>query len=103
YFSHRPLPMTACPYTSLYRSDNALSVQLSLAGQLRPGPNPLNNASTLALAALARSEQTPQPHRTQAAALAFQRGAIGVQEARAIDRKSTRLNSSHVKISYAVF
>lgn len=66
------------------RWDNALSVQLSLAGQLRPGPNPLNNASTLALAALARSEQTPQPHRTQAAALAFQRGAIGVQEARAI-------------------
>lgn len=66
------------------RWDNALSVQLSLAGQLRPGPNPLNNASTLALVALARADATPQPQRAQAAALAFQRGAIGPREARTI-------------------
>ncbi len=66
------------------RWDNSLSVQLSLSGGLRPGPNPLANASTLALVALARNDQTPQPQRTQAAALAFQRGAIGPQEARQI-------------------
>jgi len=66
------------------RWDNSLSVQISLAGGLRPGPNPLANASTLALVALARSDQTPQPQRAQAAALAFQRGAIGPQEARTI-------------------
>ncbi len=66
------------------RWDNSLSAQISLAGGLRPGPNPLNNASTLALVALARSEQTPQPHRAQAAALAFQRGAFNVQETRTI-------------------
>ncbi|HYD87687.1 MAG TPA: hypothetical protein VEA80_09445 [Vitreimonas sp.] len=66
------------------RWDNSLSVQLSLAGQLRAGPNPLNNASTLALVALARNEQTPQPHRAQAAALAFRRGALSVQETRTI-------------------
>src|SRR5690606_22609704 len=30
-------------------------------------------------------------------------GAIGGRKAKRVDRKSTRLNSSHVKISYAVF
>jgi len=66
------------------RWDNSLSVQLSLSGGLRVGPNPLNNASTLALVALARNEQTPQPHRANAAALAFRRGALSVAETRTI-------------------
>jgi hypothetical protein len=66
------------------RYDNSLSAQLSLAGQLRPGPNPLANASTLALVALARSDQAPQPQRAQATALAFRRGALSAADARAI-------------------
>jgi len=66
------------------RWDNSLAVQLSLAGQLRPGPNPLANSSTLALVALARSDTTPQPMRAQAAALAFRRDVIGPREARVI-------------------
>ncbi|WP_156767623.1 hypothetical protein [Candidatus Viadribacter manganicus] len=66
------------------RYDNSLAVQLSIAGQLRPGPNPLANSSTLALVALARNEQAPQPQRAQAAALAFRRGVIGGPEARTI-------------------
>lgn len=66
------------------RYDNSLAVQLSIAGQLRPGPNPLANSSTLALVALARNEQAPQPQRAQAAALAFRRGVISAQEARTI-------------------
>ncbi|MEZ5960165.1 MAG: hypothetical protein R3C30_07005 [Hyphomonadaceae bacterium] len=66
------------------RYDNSLAVQLSIAGGLRPGPNPLTSASTLALVALARNEQAPQPQRAQAAALAFRRGVISAQEARTI-------------------
>ncbi len=66
------------------RYDNSLAVQLSIAGGLRPGPNPLANASTLALVALARNERTPQPQRAQAAALAFRRGVISEAEARTI-------------------
>lgn len=66
------------------RYENSLTTQLSLAAQLRPGPNPLDNASTLALVALARAENAPQPQRAQAAALAYRRGAIGAQEARTI-------------------
>jgi len=64
--------------------DNSLSTQLSIAGQLRPGANALNNSSTLALVALARNENAPQPQRAQAAALAFRRGVISAQEARTI-------------------
>lgn len=72
----------ARPPTARY--DNSLATQLSLAAQLRPGPNALNDSSTLALVALARAENAPQPQRAQAAALAFRRGAIGAAEARAI-------------------
>lgn len=64
--------------------DNSLSTALSIAGQLRPGANALNNSSTLALVALARSENAPQPQRAQAAALAFRRGVISANEARTI-------------------
>lgn len=66
------------------RYDNSLAVQLSIAGGLRPGPNPLANSSTLALVALARSEQAPQPQRAQAAALAFRRGVLSAAETRTI-------------------
>lgn len=66
------------------RYDNSLAVQLSIAGGLRPGPNPLANASTLALVALARNEQAPQPQRAQAAALAFRRGVLSAAETRTI-------------------
>lgn len=73
---------TARPPAARY--DNSLAVQLSVAAGLRPGPNPLANASTLALVALARNAQSPQPQRAQAAALAFRRGAISAAEARTI-------------------
>src|SRR5690349_24216715 len=33
----------------------------------------------------------------------FEHGPIAIPDDRQIDRKSTRLNSSHVEISYAVF
>lgn len=70
------------PPTAQY--DNSLSTQLSIAANLRPGPNPLANSSTLALVALARAENAPQPQRAQAAALAFRRGALSVEETRTI-------------------
>ncbi len=66
------------------RYNNSLFTQLSLAGQLRPGPNALNDSSTLALVALARAENAPQPQRAQAAWTAFRRGALSAQDTRAI-------------------
>jgi hypothetical protein len=66
------------------RYGNSLDAALSLAGNLQPGPNALSDSSTLALVTLARAENAPQPQRAQAAALAFRRGAISVEEARTI-------------------
>ena len=66
------------------RYENSLTTQLSLAGRLTPGPNPLNNASTLALLSLARADNAPQPVRAQAAALAYARGVLPAAEARTI-------------------
>src|SRR2546430_9263703 len=70
----RPPRSTLFPYTTLFRSD-----ALAIAARQ---PSDLDSA-----------------HRTQAQAL--HRGVHGRREA--ADRKSTRLNSSHSQISYAVF
>src|SRR2546427_9319829 len=69
----RPPRSTLFPYTTLFRSSPRVS--------LSPTPNPRGD-----------------PLRT--AALSSDRGAV---RARRGDRKSTRLNSSHSQISYAVF
>ncbi len=66
------------------RYDNALSTQISLAAHLRPAASALNNASTLALLALARSDAAPQPQRAQAATIALRRAALPPAEARTI-------------------
>ena len=63
--------------------DNSLSTQLSIAGRLRPAPNPLNNSSTLALVALARNE------RRAAAATRASRGA------RVSARRNQRAGNAH--------
>lgn len=78
------------------RYDNSLSTQLSLAARFQPGPNALNDSSALALAALARADNAPQPLRAQAAALAFQRGALGAAETRTI------LSATPAELSSAV-
>ncbi len=66
------------------RYDNSLAAQISIAGNLRPAANALNDSSTLALLAVARNDQAPQPQRAQAAALAFRRGALSANETRTI-------------------
>src|SRR2546427_2569182 len=70
----RPPRSTLFPYTTLFRSDAMDSVYRS--GE-----------------PFVRNEYRVQPHR---------RGEETVEES-FLDRKSTRLNSSHSQISYAVF
>src|SRR5690554_7072921 len=52
-----------------------------------------------------RLKDVPEPDRTWLALAAYNVGYGHLRDARKIteDRKSTRLNSSHVRISYAVF
>src|SRR5207302_6085228 len=63
---------------------------------LRPPPR----STLFPYTTLFRSRSTPraQPRRTSA-----RRGCGPTRRRAEVDRKSTRLNSSHVKISYAVF
>src|SRR3712207_7476055 len=79
----RPPRSTLFPYTTLFRSG------LGTAGPLHPVP-----ALGLALPDAAR--------RGPGGGGALDRGEAGGGMARR-DRKSTRLNSSHANISYAVF
>src|SRR2546422_6314223 len=70
----RPPRSTLFPYTTLFRSRRQLLVALGLLGLVTPG-----------------------------AVVAQGPSAEALYEVGALDRKSTRLNSSHGYISYAVF
>src|SRR2546426_8025407 len=77
----RPPRSTLFPYTTLFRSH---SPTLRSCRRGRPWPARLRNTGALASATILR--RTYSNHRRTAG-----------------DRKSTRLNSSHLVISYAVF
>src|SRR5690554_7572797 len=87
----RPPRSTLFPYTTLFRSDDAGIAQLG-AGLGVDAELVEHLVGVLAQ----RRAALPQPSRRGAQA----RQHAGHAER---DRKSTRLNSSHVRISYAVF
>src|SRR3712207_7067168 len=80
----RPPRSTLFPYTTLFRSR-----------QVRPHGVPLRGARAPDLRAAARRDRARLLRPTEVA-------HPWVRELR-LDRKSTRLNSSHANISYAVF
>src|SRR5688500_19265449 len=93
--SHSPL-LTSFPYTTLFRSDPAFSREprgrrpADVSGQPEPGARdsiglPLDPRGRALFAPRAASQSNAPPL------------------CRRADRKSTRLNSSHLVISYAVF
>src|SRR3712207_7151741 len=80
----RPPRSTLFPYTTLFRSPEAVDDVLAGSADAQPVPE----------------QDTAQPDREQPGGeLRPQTGPPGVSA----DRKSTRLNSSHANISYAVF
>src|SRR5690606_41360114 len=89
-----PPASTLFPYTTLFRSDREL-----LASWIDRTPE-LQRELVARLVAILADDVVPAPV-TGEAKLAMAR-ALREHYARQ-DRKSTRLNSSHVKISYAVF
>src|SRR3712207_7569362 len=86
----RPPRSTLFPYTTLFRSDQRHvdveehQLRAALARQLQ------------CLPAVARFEQLEVGH-------VLERGRDQLADEGIVDRKSTRLNSSHANISYAVF
>src|SRR3712207_7845327 len=89
----RPPRSTLFPYTTLFRSRTQ-----RLPLRQRPGPllRPVRPAEQLHRDPGARAGRHAQARRTLAA-------EVEVESGTALDRKSTRLNSSHANISYAVF
>src|SRR5690606_42052182 len=84
------------PYTTLFRSRNAWRAaeqDAHAAGRLFEMPGADLNGHAAGDAA----------HRSEQRQRAARAGHRLVGDGRDTDRKSTRLNSSHVKISYAVF
>src|SRR5690606_41962297 len=92
----RPPRSPLFPYTTLFRSDNiirSMPLVASAAGQLYPG---------LGVEALRVAQGASGLLLRSSDASGESRGApLALMSVK--DRKSTRLNSSHVKISYAVF
>src|SRR5688572_31541667 len=86
----RPPRSTLFPYTTLFRSDVA-----RLRGRMILGEPVLDR--------LFGFERLAAGHDADALLLDHDRLAPAVAEALPQDRKSTRLNSSHSQISYAVF
>src|SRR3989442_10104632 len=84
----RPPRSTLFPYTTLFRS----KVLVHLRGQVHHAQHP-----ALSLKALCQVQYVADGLRMRRRAWHQNNDALG------LDRKSTRLNSSHVRISYAVF
>src|SRR3712207_7957130 len=92
----RPPRSTLFPYTTLFRSMVRSFVELA---RVEPGFDP-SNVVVMDLSLAGDRYKEPQTRVEFFRQLVGRLGALpGVQQ----DRKSTRLNSSHANISYAVF
>src|SRR3712207_7246027 len=98
----RPPRSTLFPYTTLFRSQEAVTVArgrglLTLHGTAGPLQRELSYAPLVeALRPLLRGAGPSGRARVEAL-------VEGLSDLARLDRKSTRLNSSHANISYAVF
>src|SRR5690349_23793549 len=87
----RPPRSTLFPYTTLFRSHGAEE-----HGERRAGESDYHRVEVRTESVLAQVDEDVSPR--------FERGVkVSKRDVERADRKSTRLNSSHVEISYAVF
>src|SRR5947207_10730017 len=94
----RPPGSTLFPYTTLFRSWEMILSKLK-GKEMPPAGVERNEGQISALVAFLEKELA----RADAAAASNTKPDPGRVTARRLDRKSTRLNSSHTVISYAVF
>src|SRR3712207_7543344 len=94
----RPPRSTLFPYTTLFRSAKGNVMQTNLS-------NPQYRGSVLPKANIGFSNEFSWKGLNVGFVIAARLGGICMSQTQAIleDRKSTRLNSSHANISYAVF
>src|SRR5207302_9106780 len=99
YSTPRTPPPTVFPYTTLFRSKHVGSAAKGCPSLLLKRVSPHVLRHTCALTIL----QATKDLRKVSLWLGHSNMQTTEMYTRAEDRKSTRLNSSHVKISYAVF
>src|SRR5690606_39831007 len=89
------------PYTTLFRSVREMYTRRGRGtrGSLAPSGPFASSVADLRSEALLRDRDTGE---LRLGRLGRRQGTVRSAEAQGEDRKSTRLNSSHVKISYAV-
>src|SRR3712207_1534040 len=87
----RPPRSTLFPYTTLFRSRNLADLVAQRDHVVETPPRDRVQRPRLPRFEVDAELLTQDPHR------------VRMQPRRGIDRKSTRLNSSHANISYAVF
>src|SRR5207247_11148739 len=101
YRCRRPSGSALFPYTTLFRSGAARALRLS--GGLSTGEDP-GSLDARRVAGLLRADRVRLVLRVVRDGLVVGwSGAASPDTPHQIDRKSTRLNSSHEWISYAVF
>src|SRR3712207_9262620 len=99
----RPPRSTLFPYTTLFRSDEVAELGLLLlAHGLLEGDRLLRHAQDVADLARGALELAGDLLGARLAAELLHELALDVDDLVELDRKSTRLNSSHANISYAV-
>src|SRR5688572_30869368 len=84
----RPPRSTLFPYTTLFRSEIA---------EISSGLKALSKELNIPIVVLAQLNRNPESRTGES------KGRPRLSDLRESDRKSTRLNSSHSQISYAVF
>src|SRR5690349_22339492 len=97
----RPPSSTLFPYTTLFRSQRERQVVRRAAVALRQ--RHLDQQEDVPRARLAGADDVERTLRAVRDDPKGRDRAAGVPGPLSLDRKSTRLNSSHVEISYAVF
>src|SRR3712207_7493977 len=92
----RPPRSTLFPYTTLFRS---ILADLGVEGALGAGPEVLDGADRVVVSPGVRPRDPVLRAASERGVSVVSEVALGLE----LDRKSTRLNSSHANISYAVF
>src|SRR5207249_5348289 len=103
FFIPRPPSLTLFPYTTLFRSGGIVGPLRPRPRSPPPGDGPLGGfLGSPAGGRTGAGRPVGRPFRCRA--LPGRAAAAGAEaHRRRLDRKSTRLNSSHVSSSYAVF
>src|SRR3712207_8350247 len=98
----RPPRSTLFPYTTLFRSNDGIgdTIRVSLT---EDSVHEIPVAQALVRQTLEHAERSGNADAIEEASPVWDAFTYTRREAQRLDRKSTRLNSSHANISYAVF